>query len=141
MTLVGRGERLARVARFADRVVDERDASSLAGTADVVVEFAGTADAAALSIAAARRGGRVVLGGATGMGVEFPPIDLSMIVRGHLDVLGSVANPKGVSGRALALLASGVDRRGRASPPTTSRSSGSTRHGRRSRSAGTARSA
>ncbi len=27
--------------------------------------------------------------------------------RGHLDVLGSVANPKGVSGRALALLARG----------------------------------
>jgi len=49
-----------------------------------------------------------VLGGETGQGVEFPPIDLAMIVRGHLDVLGSVANPKGVSGRALALLASGT---------------------------------
>jgi L-iditol 2-dehydrogenase len=107
VTLVGRGERLARVAGLADRVVDERDAATLAGTADVVVEFAGTAAAVALSIAAARRGGRVVLGGATGQGVEFPPIDLSTIVRGHLDVLGSVANPKGVSGRALALLASG----------------------------------
>lgn len=107
VTVVGRGERLDRIARFADRVVDERDAASLAGTADVVVEFAGTGDAAALAIAAARRGGRVVLGGATGMGVAFPPIDLSMIVRGHLDVLGSVANPKGVSGRALALLAAG----------------------------------
>jgi len=107
VTLVGRGERLAKVARFADRVVDERDAASLVGTADVVVEFAGTGEAAAFAIAAARRGGRVVLGGATGTGVEFPPIDLSMIVRGHLDVLGSVANPKGVSGRALALLASG----------------------------------
>ena len=107
VTLVGRGERLARVVRYADAVVDERDAASLAGTADVVVEFAGTSAAAALSIAAARRGGRVVLGGATGQGVEFPPIDLSTIVRGHLDVLGSVANPKGVSGRALALLAKG----------------------------------
>jgi L-iditol 2-dehydrogenase len=108
VTLVGRGERLARAARFADAIVDERDAGTLAGTADVVVEFAGTAGAAGLAIAAARRGGRVVLGGATGEGVEFPPIDLSAIVRGHLDVLGSVANPKGVSGRALALLTSGA---------------------------------
>jgi len=108
VTLVGRGERLARAARFADTIVDERDAGALAGTADVVVEFAGTSEAAELAIAAARRGGRVVLGGATGQGVEFPPIDLSMIVRGHLDVLGSVANPKGVSGRAIALLASGA---------------------------------
>ena len=108
VTLVGRGERLARAARFADTIVDERDAGALAGTADVVVEFAGTSEAAGLAIATARRGGRVVLGGATGQGVEFPPIDLSTIVRGHLDVLGSVANPKGVSGRALALLASGT---------------------------------
>ncbi len=107
VTLVGRGERLARAARFADAIVEERDASALAGTADVVVEFAGTSEAARLAIAAARRGGRVVLGGATGQGVEFPPIDLSTIVRGHLDVLGSVANPKGVSGRALAVMASG----------------------------------
>lgn len=107
VTVVGRGERLARAGRFADRVVDEADADDLAGTADVVVEFAGTTEAAALAIRAARRGGRVVLGGATGQGVVFPPIDLSMIVRGHLDVLGSVANPRGVSGRALALLASG----------------------------------
>lgn len=106
--LVGRGERLTRAARFADAIVDEREAGTLAGTADVVIEFAGTADAAGLAIAAARRGGRVVLGGATGQGVEFPPIDLSTIVRGHLDVLGSVANPKGVSRRALALLASGA---------------------------------
>jgi threonine dehydrogenase-like Zn-dependent dehydrogenase len=108
VTLVGRGERLARAARFADTIVDERDAGALAGTADVVVEFAGTPEAVGLAIGAARRGGRVVLGGATGQGIEFPPIDLSTIVRGHLDVLGSVANPKGVSGRALALLASGA---------------------------------
>lgn len=108
VTLVGRGERLARAARFADAVVEERDAGALAGAADVVVEFAGTSEAAGLAIAMARRGGRVVLGGATGQGVEFPPIDLSTIVRGHLDVLGSVANPKGVSGRALAVLASGA---------------------------------
>ena len=48
-----------------------------------------------------------MLGGATGQGVELSGIDLSTIVRGHLDVLGSVANPRGVSGRALTLLARG----------------------------------
>jgi L-iditol 2-dehydrogenase len=39
--------------------------------------------------------------------VELSGIDLSTIVRGHLDVLGSVANPMGVSGRALRVLARG----------------------------------
>lgn len=108
VTIVGRGERLARAGRFADALVDEHDADALAGTADLVVEFAGTADAARLAIATARRGGRVVLGGATGQGIELSGIDLSTIVRGHLDVLGSVANPMGVSGRALQLLARGA---------------------------------
>jgi L-iditol 2-dehydrogenase len=108
VTVVGRGDRLVRSAPFADVVVDERDAGGLAGTADLVVEFAGSADAARLAIGTARRGGRVVLGGATGQGVELSGIDLSTIVRGHLDVLGSVANPMGVSGRALELLARGV---------------------------------
>ncbi|MDP9265040.1 MAG: alcohol dehydrogenase catalytic domain-containing protein [Chloroflexota bacterium] len=108
VTLVGRGARLARAARFADETVEERDAGRLASSADVVVEFAGTADAARLAIATARRGGRVVLGGATGQGVMLSGVDLSTIVRGHLDVLGSVANPRGVSGRALAMLARGA---------------------------------
>lgn len=107
VTIVGRGERLARATRYGDAVVDERDARSLAGSADLVVEFAGTADAARLALLTARRGGRVVLGGATGQGVELSGVDLSTIVRGHLDVLGSVANPKGVSGRALQVLARG----------------------------------
>ncbi|HYY54407.1 MAG TPA: alcohol dehydrogenase catalytic domain-containing protein [Candidatus Dormibacteraeota bacterium] len=106
--VVGRGERLARARPFADELVDEKDLDALKGTADLVVEFAGTADAAREAIATARRGGRVVLGGATGLGVELSGVDLSTIVRGHLDVLGSVANPKGVSGRALALLARGL---------------------------------
>jgi threonine dehydrogenase-like Zn-dependent dehydrogenase len=105
VTIVGRGERLARAGRFADATVAEADA---AGSADLVVEFAGTADAARRAIATARRGGRVVLGGATGQGVELSGVDLSTIVRGHLDVLGSVANPMGVSGRALELLARGA---------------------------------
>ena len=103
--VLGRGERLERARAFADDVATE--AAPLFGTADLVIEFAGTADAARDAIRLARRGGRVVLGGATGQGVELDGIDLSMIVRGHLDILGSVANPKGVSGRALALLARG----------------------------------
>jgi threonine dehydrogenase-like Zn-dependent dehydrogenase len=107
VTLVGRGKRLARVRDMADEVVDAADVARLRGTADVVVEFAGTADAARDAIALARRGGRVVLGGATGAGVELSGVDLSTIVRGNLDVLGSLANPKGVSGRALELLAQG----------------------------------
>ena len=77
----------------------------LRGTADLVVEFAGTAEAVRAAIGLARRGGRVVLGGPTGTGVELSGVDLSTIVLGNLDILGSLANPKGVSGRALALLA------------------------------------
>ena len=108
VTVVGRGARLERAKPFADAIADEKDVSTLAGTADLVVEFAGTAEAAREAIATARRGGRVVLGGSTGTGVELSGVDLSTIVRGHLDVLGSVANPMGVSGRALALLARGL---------------------------------
>jgi len=107
VTLVGRGARLARVRDMADEVIDAADVARLRGTADLVVEFAGTAEAARNAIGLARRGGRVVLGGSTGTGVELSGVDLSTIVLGNLDVLGSLANPKGVSGRALALLADG----------------------------------
>ena len=105
--LVGRGERLARVRDLVDSVVGVSDVDRLKGTADLVVEFAGTADAARVAILTARRGGRVVLGGSTGVGTELSGVDLSTIVRGNIDVLGSLANPKGVSGRALTLLARG----------------------------------
>ncbi|HEV8537052.1 MAG TPA: alcohol dehydrogenase catalytic domain-containing protein [Candidatus Limnocylindria bacterium] len=107
VTLVGRGGRLARVRDMADEVIDAAGLDPMRGTADLVIEFAGTADAARDAIGLARRGGRVVLGGATGTGVELSGVDLSTIVRGNLDVLGSLANPKGVSGRALTLLAEG----------------------------------
>jgi L-iditol 2-dehydrogenase len=50
----------------------------------------------------------VVLGGATGPGRELKGVDLSSIVRGHLDIYGSLANPRGVSGRGLALMARGA---------------------------------
>jgi L-iditol 2-dehydrogenase len=76
--------------------------------ADVIVEFAGSEAAAHDALLMARRGGRVVLGGATGPGRELRGLDLSVIVRGHLDVLGSVANPKGVSARGVALMANGL---------------------------------
>ena len=106
VALFGRGERLTRAARFADETSE--DPASAFGTFDAVIEFAGTAEAARDAIKLARRGGRVVLGGATGQGVELSGLDLATIVRGHLDVLGSVANPKRVSARALPYLASGT---------------------------------
>jgi L-iditol 2-dehydrogenase len=78
------------------------------GGADVVIEFAGSESAARQAIQLARRGGRVVLGGATGPGRELKELDLSTIVRGQLDIYGSLANPKGVSARGLALMARGA---------------------------------
>lgn len=71
--------------------------------ADLVIEFAGTADAGRQSLEMARRGGRVVLGGATSPGRRLD-VDLSVIVRGHLDVHGAMANPRGISERANILM-------------------------------------
>jgi L-iditol 2-dehydrogenase len=79
-----------------------------AGGADLVVEFAGTPAAARQAIQLARRGGRVVLAGATGPGRELSGVDLSTIVRGHLDIYGSLANPRGISRRGLELIARGA---------------------------------
>ena len=87
-----------------DAVRTVRDLTGGRG-ADVVIEFAGSEQAACDALHMARRGGRVVLGGATGPGRELKGVDLSVVVRGHLDVLGSVANPKGVSARGVALMA------------------------------------
>jgi L-iditol 2-dehydrogenase len=75
--------------------------------ADLVMEFAGTAVAGRHALEMARRGGRVVLGGATSPGNRLD-VDLSTIVRGHLDVFGSVANPRGVTRRANALMQRGL---------------------------------
>jgi L-iditol 2-dehydrogenase len=109
-----RPERMARleglgadalVASRGDEAV-ERVKEALGGRgADLVVEFAGTSEAARQAILIARRGGRVVLAGATGPGRELSGIDLSTIVRGHLDIYGSLANPKGVTRRGLELIA------------------------------------
>jgi L-iditol 2-dehydrogenase len=108
-----RPERVQRVAQFADTVVIRTGDDAVAETrselngqgADLVIEFAGTADAARQAILLARRGGRVVLAGATGPGRELSGIDLSTIVRGHLDIYGSLANPRGISRRGLELIA------------------------------------
>ncbi len=74
---------------------------------DLVMEFAGTAAAGRAAVEMARRGGRVVLGGATSPGKTLQ-VDLSTIVRGHLDVYGSMANPRGITRRANALMQKGL---------------------------------
>jgi L-iditol 2-dehydrogenase len=107
VVLVGtRASRMERLCEFADEVV-VGSPDALRAWADVVIEFAGTSEAARQAILLARRGGRVVLAGATGPGRELSGVDLSTIVRGHLDVVGSLANPCGVSRRGLELIARG----------------------------------
>ncbi len=116
VVLVGtHAERMERLAGFADGVVvgSGEDAvqaarEALGGPADLVVEFAGTSDAARQAVLLARRGGRVVLAGSTGPGNELSGVDLSTIVRGHLDICGSLANPRGISRRGLELMARGA---------------------------------
>jgi len=49
-----------------------------------------------------------VLAGSTGPGRELSGIDLSTIVRGHLDIYGALANPRGISRRGLELMARGL---------------------------------
>lgn len=93
----------------ADPVAAVRDACGGGRGADAVIEFAGTPEAAAQALQMARRGGRVVLAGATAPGRELR-VDLSVIVRGHLDVVGSLANPQGVSRRGLELIRRGLVR-------------------------------
>jgi L-iditol 2-dehydrogenase len=105
-----RPERLERLRDVADLVTSNEDQvrELLPEGADLVVEFAGTAEAARQAIQLARRGGRVVLAGSTGPGRELTGVDLSTIVRGHLDILGSLANPRGISARGLELIARGA---------------------------------
>ncbi len=76
---------------------------------DLVVEFAGTEEGAALAVQLPRRGGRAVLAGATSPG-RLLKADLATIVRGHLEVIGSLANPYGISRRGLDLMARGLVR-------------------------------
>jgi len=73
---------------------------------EVAVELAGSESAANLAIRSVQRGGRVVLAGSTSPGRTLS-IDLSTIVRGHLDIFGSVANPMWVCERAIALMGQG----------------------------------
>jgi len=91
----------------ADYIIDVEAGDAVEGVrqltrgkgADLVIEFAGTGQAAQQAINMARRGGRVVLGGSTSPGRRLD-IDLSTIVRGQLSLFGSVANPRGISRRA-----------------------------------------
>src|SRR5216683_366384 len=118
VVLVGtRAERVQRLRHLADAVVVASEDDAVAHTrealggargADLVIEFAGTPEAARQAIQLARRGGRVVLAGATGPGRELSGVDLSTIVRGHLDIYGSLANPRGISRRGLELIARGA---------------------------------
>ena len=48
-----------------------------------------------------------MLGGATSPGRELN-VDLSVIVRGHLNVFGSVANPQSISHRANVMMQKGL---------------------------------
>ncbi len=73
---------------------------------DVVVEVAGSEAAASLAINSVRRGGRVVLAGSTSPGKNLS-VDLSRIVRGHLEVYGSVADPKWICRDGLELMSKG----------------------------------
>ena len=74
---------------------------------DVVAEFAGTEDASRQAIQLARRGGRVVLAGSTSPG-RMLSVDLSTVVRGQLDVYGSLADPYGICRRGIDLMARGL---------------------------------
>jgi len=105
MALVTGADQVVNAAKVDDPIQEVRQLTSGKG-ADLVIEFAGSALAARQSIEMARRGGRIVLGGATSPGRRLD-VDLSTIVRGHLDVFGSVANPRGISGRANELMAKG----------------------------------
>lgn len=88
-----------------DPVQEVRDLTAGRG-ADLVIEFAGTAEAGRQAVEMTRRGGRVVLCGATSPGRRLE-VDLSTIVRGHLSLFGSMANPRGISRRANILMQSG----------------------------------
>jgi L-iditol 2-dehydrogenase len=114
--LVGtRAERLDHLHGLADALVSGTEPEPILAAVDpahgqgpdLVVEFAGTAEAARQAIQLVRRGGRVVLAGATGPGRELSGVDLSTIVRGHLTICGALANPRGISRRGLELIARG----------------------------------
>jgi L-iditol 2-dehydrogenase len=113
-----RKDRLAKGKELgADDVLDVSGASDPAKAArsafgdgpDVVAEFGGSESAAALAVGAVRRGGRVVLAGSTSPGKTLA-VDLSSVVRGHLDIYGSVANPMWICERGVALMGSGLVR-------------------------------
>lgn len=74
---------------------------------DLVCEFAGSEEASRHAILLARRGGRVVLAGSTSPGRNLN-VDLTTIIRGQLDVFGSLADPMGIIKRGIDLIAGGL---------------------------------
>ena len=74
--------------------------------ADLVIELAGTEAAGRQAVELARRGGSVVLAGATSPGRKLS-VDLREIVVGHKQIYGSVANPEWICERGLAMIANG----------------------------------
>lgn len=111
-----REERLAPAADMgADHVVNVREVDDvvehvtdlLGGTGpDVVVELAGSESAGRQAVQLARRGGDVVLAGATSPGRKLN-VDLREIVVGHKQIYGSVANPKWICERGFDMIARG----------------------------------
>jgi len=110
-----REERLAPATHFgADHTVNvhedddvvEHVTGLLGGGADLVIELAGTETASRQAVEMARRGGSVVLAGATSAGRKLE-VDLRSIVVGHLNIYGSVANPEWICERGLAMIANG----------------------------------
>lgn len=73
---------------------------------DVAIEVAGSEEAARLALTVVRRGGRVTLAGSTSPGRKLS-VDLSQIVRGHLDIYGSLADPKWICRNGLDLISKG----------------------------------
>lgn len=73
---------------------------------DLVVELAGTESAGRQAVELARRGGSVVLAGATSPGRQLA-VDLREIVVGHKQIYGSVANPQWICERGFDMIARG----------------------------------
>ncbi len=141
VTLVGRGERLARAGRYADAIIDERDAGVLAGTADVVVEFAGTSR----GCRASRSRRPAAAAGSSSAGRPARGSSSRRSTSRRSSVATSTFSAPWPTRRASRAGPWRSSRRARSTWPasrrTTSRSTNSATRGRRSPSAGTARSA
>lgn len=111
-----REERLAPAREMgADHVVNVHDVDDVVAHvqdllgnagADLVIELAGTESAGRQAVELARRGGSVVLAGATSPGRKLN-VDLREIVVGHKNIYGSVANPRWICEQGFDMIARG----------------------------------